>query len=514
MTKFTVMKTRSRPRHTPAWVRKHQALILRSAIGLTTLAFVLFLGWGVRQWHLQSQSEAMERYMWPAKERFSEEFAAHWLSVISIPAFTHGNEPEVQTFLKSEPTVEAIVSRDDNSIWIRQDTRFVRSKDSPLQGFYRDLSRRLLEVGSDFLSPEEGKDPDFGWCLRTAIVTDKFVVIKSITPGCSALDAELRNILGPKPEFFVNLRHMQPDPKPHSSPITYGRTPYQIPTKQLASEPWKVSYWTRTNTPGWIWSLVPGPRLRHLIQLYLIGRMALLMVPLLVLGSFLLIILHMRRTASRQAELVKGRLASLTHGLKTPLAVIKAWCDANRHGQLEKDQADLLLIRIGEQVDHLTLMIDNGLRVLHSRSVNAGGEPVTLAWMKEIETEFEAVCSESGRILETRIQGEGGTVNRISLQQVLQTLLENALLHGKGTITFSSLRRRNRLLLKVQDEGLGLEANQLKQLGQPFLHFRRLQSEGFESPGLGLGLSLAIQIAEREGWPRVSPMKSIRPINS
>lgn len=496
----TVLRSRSRARKTPAWFNRYQVYLVRLVTAMACLALTLFAGWGVRQWYLQANREVMARFLAPARDRFSDQFNACWFSVVPVPTFSEGNEPSVRAFLDAEPAVEALVSRADGTLWIRSGNRLVRSPGAPLKDFYRDLATRLVKMGLEFLSPDEGKDPDFGWSLRTAIAADNYVTIKRVTPGSTELDGELRHFLGPNPDVRVNLHHMQPDPKQGQTPAAYPETAFQIHESRLNLEPWKVGYWNRAQTIGWVWTLVPGPELRVTMRLFLLRQMALLLAPALVLGILLLVIYRMRRGIRKQAELAKDRLASVTHGLKTPLAVIKAWCDASRHGLMGKDQADLTLIRIGEQVDHLTKIIENGLRTLHPQGQGVPGEPVTLAWLQEIETEFGAICTESGRILKTRFQGEGGCANRISLQQVLQTFLENALIHGHGTISFSCLRKGNRLLLVVEDEGPGLKGHQLKQLGLPFLRFRREEAEGFEAEGMGIGLSLAIQIAEKEGW--------------
>lgn len=496
----TVLRSRSRARQTPTWFNRYQIILVRLVTVVAYLTLALFAVWGIRQWYLQANQEVVARYLAPAKERFSAQFNACWFSVLPVPAFSEGDEPSVRAFLEAEPAVEALVSRGDGTLWLRSGNRLERSPKAPLTNFYLDLAARLVKVGSEFLSPEEGKDPDFGWCLRTAIAADGYTVIKRVTPGSTELEGELRHFLGLKPDVRVNLHHMQPDLKQGQTPATYLETPFQIPEGRLNSEPWMASYWNRAQTVGWVWSLIPGPELRVTMQLFLLRQMAVLLVPVLILGILLLVIYRMRRGINKQAELAKDRLASVTHGLKTPLAVIKAWCDASRHGQLGKDQVDLTLIRIGEQVDHLTMIIENGLRTLHPQALSVLGEPVTLTWLQEIEAEFGAICAESGRTFKTRFQGEGGCANRISLQQVLQAFLENALIHGQGTISFSSLRKGNRLLLMVEDEGPGLKGHQLKQLGLPFLRFRREEAEGFESEGVGIGLSLAIQIADKEGW--------------
>ncbi|MEK0317482.1 ATP-binding protein [Cohnella sp. 56] len=85
--------------------------------------------------------------------------------------------------------------------------------------------------------------------------------------------------------------------------------------------------------------------------------------------------------------------------------------------------------------------------------------------------------------------------NRV--KQILYNLLENGLKFTKqGTVTLSAERRGEALAISVTDTGRGIPAHELAGLFQPFV-----QSEEFEQAGegLGLGLSIAKQLAELQG---------------
>lgn len=500
MASRTVLKPRPRPRQAPAWFARHPALVMRGVTGAIVLVAGLFFTWGVRQWYAKSLVAAREQCLLPVKERFSRNFDALWYSCPPVPRVVTGDEPDVLALLRAEPSVEAVVSRRDGRVWVRSGPRLALRPDAPRCAFYRALAASLDRAGSDFLSPAEDQDPDLGWCFRVAISAGDWVVIKGVEPGSPELDNELARVLGPVPDLRVNLQHMQPVDRPGQVPGNHRETPYQIPEAEAGPATWAIGYWNRNQTPGWVWVSVPSGALRAAMRMFFLRRMLLLVGPILLLAGMTLYVLRVRRIAARQAALAKDRLASITHGLKTPLAVIKAWCDASRHGRMDKDQTDLLLIRIGEQVDQLAAVIQNGLQTLRPEAAAAPGTPVTPAWLQELAAEFHEVCDEAGRAFETRLDAGGAPADRISLQQVLQTFLDNALLHGRGTIRLASAAKGKRLLLTVEDQGPGLDPLQLKQLGTPFTRFRRPGAEGFEAPGMGLGLCLAIRIAEKEGW--------------
>lgn len=84
--------------------------------------------------------------------------------------------------------------------------------------------------------------------------------------------------------------------------------------------------------------------------------------------------------------------------------------------------------------------------------------------------------------------------NRV--KQILYNLLENGLKFTKqGTVTLSAERRGNELAVSVTDTGRGIPANELAGLFQPFVQSEELG----RGEGLGLGLSIAKQLAELQG---------------
>ena len=75
--------------------------------------------------------------------------------------------------------------------------------------------------------------------------------------------------------------------------------------------------------------------------------------------------------------------------------------------------------------------------------------------------------------------------------QVIATLLDNALVHGAGTVTIKTSRTRRSVVVEVRDEGSGVP---------PELAPRIFERSVSGSPsGTGLGLALARTIAAADG---------------
>ncbi len=85
-----------------------------------------------------------------------------------------------------------------------------------------------------------------------------------------------------------------------------------------------------------------------------------------------------------------------------------------------------------------------------------------------------------------RAYGKPGT-----LSQVIATLLDNALLHGAGTVTIRTSRTPNSVVIEVRDEGKGVPAELVPRI------FER--SVSGKPGGTGLGLALARSIAAADG---------------
>jgi signal transduction histidine kinase len=85
-----------------------------------------------------------------------------------------------------------------------------------------------------------------------------------------------------------------------------------------------------------------------------------------------------------------------------------------------------------------------------------------------------------------RAYGKPGT-----LSQVIATLLDNALVHGAGTVTIRTSRTPNSVVIEVRDEGKGVPAELAPRI------FER--SVSGKPGGTGLGLALARSIAAADG---------------
>jgi two-component system, OmpR family, sensor histidine kinase KdpD len=232
---------------------------------------------------------------------------------------------------------------------------------------------------------------------------------------------------------------------------------------------------------------------------YLITGLALLLV-----GSVVSTLASRARSASRSAALAheerlrNSLLASLSHDLRTPLAVIAGSASNLRDNgeKLSEAERSQLLETLYEETQHVSLVVTD---LLEMTRFNAGRVALNRQWYPAEELVGAALerCKPrlSGHRIRTRLAKDLPMlrVDGVLLEKLLVNLIENAVKYTPvGTlITVSAEQAGDRIVLSVEDEGPGFAPDVA---GLLFEKFFRANPEG--APGSGLGLSICRAIAE------------------
>jgi len=426
----------------------------------------------------------------------------HWKSLPVLGSVRTGKEPGVRKFLADQPLVVALLDRfEGRTLWVREGNHLVRPPQDARTQLYLDWMSHAEMAQRFEWNPPKGQDPDFGKVATVVLLSDRWLVVKRWRPGAPEVEKELGIALGPNPGLRVGLAQDSDLGRGDLQTQEWGRAPH------LQADPRRLGgYWlkaiTKTNAFGEGWNLGGIPfeaqelayRKAYTKQRNLAYAVSALVGIAVALGLWL------RHRARRRAVLDADRMASLTHSLKTPLALLKFRCDSLRLGRLSPDRADEELLRIGEEVDHLTLIIENGLRVIRGGGSTGPRAQATPEWLRDVADDLRPGFEMERRTLQLGLCEASGQAPLTSLRAAILTLLENALGHGRGTVTMETWRTRRRFCIQVKDEGDGLAPHQVKALGKPFQRIREAGKEGFLREGQGLGLSLLVQVAEQEGW--------------
>lgn len=479
-------------------VQQRSGIVLLVLAGLATAALLI----AAPRFYIQDQlSNGSNAYMETHWVDF-EAVERHWKTLPILQTVHRGDEADVRRFLADQPLVVALLDRfEGRRLWLREGDRLVEPKDPALAQHYLGWFTHAEEAQRFEWNPGKAQDPAFGKIATVVLLSDRWLVIKRWRPGSPEVERELGIALAPSRALRMGLlRETDLDSK-NLKREPWGAEPnLQADPERIVRLP--LTTVTKTNAFGEGWCLGGAAfdaqqaayrkALKHK-QWAAFGLVSLT-------GAAILVGLWLRHHSRRKALLDADRLAAMTHSLKTPLAILKFRCDSLRLGRLSPDRADEELLRIGEEVDHLTTIIETSLRVIRGAGPTGPRAQATPVWFREVVEDLRPGFEMEQRELEVRLAEDAGHAPLPSLRAALLTLLENALGHGRGLVTLETWRNRRRFYIRVSDEGEGLEPHQLKALGKPFQRMREQGKEGFQREGQGLGLSLLIQVAEQEGW--------------
>ena len=114
--------------------------------------------------------------------------------------------------------------------------------------------------------------------------------------------------------------------------------------------------------------------------------------------------------------------------------------------------------------------------------------------------EDRAATEEKGISLRTEITpGIDGMVDRTLFTRLLTNLVNNACEHGRvnGTVTVRLTREKGAAVLRVEDDGIGIPAEEQEKIWRRFYQVN--PSRTADREGVGLGLSMVKQIAGLHG---------------
>jgi PAS domain S-box-containing protein len=194
-------------------------------------------------------------------------------------------------------------------------------------------------------------------------------------------------------------------------------------------------------------------------------------------------------------------LAMLGHELRTPLASIRNGVEILRRFGRDEQKAQPATEMMQRQGEHMARLVDDLLdmsRIARAK-IELRKEPVELA--SAVHHAVEAVrpfCESMGHELTVTLPPEPMYLNadRVRVGQVVSNLLNNAFKFTDkgGRIWLTAEREGNQVVIRVQDTGVGIAAEQLPRI---FGMFAQADTSLERSrDGLGLGLTLVKNLVE------------------
>ncbi|GIX45913.1 MAG: hypothetical protein KatS3mg131_0124 [Candidatus Tectimicrobiota bacterium] len=220
-----------------------------------------------------------------------------------------------------------------------------------------------------------------------------------------------------------------------------------------------------------------------------------------LVGYFLLV---RNITQQKLAEQARSEfISAVAHELKNPLSTIKSYVELLTNQVIEDRQTTVEFYNtINDETDRMTRLIDN---LLSLSKIELG-----LLQVKPSRVRLKQLLADCVQAVESQAVAKGITlrlqladklsaidVDKDLLGVVVLNLLSNALKYtpAGGEVTLLAEESEEEVRIEVRDTGIGIAEEDLPHIFERFYRGRN----GEKTPGSGLGLALAQQIAQLHG---------------
>lgn len=177
-------------------------------------------------------------------------------------------------------------------------------------------------------------------------------------------------------------------------------------------------------------------------------------------------------------------MAGVSHDLRTPLTRIRLATE------MMSEQDGYLAESINKDIEECNAIIEQFIDYLRT------GQEMQFERADLNSVLGEVVAAESGyeREIENDVMSAELMleINPLAIKRALANMVVNAARYGNGWIKVSSGHELNRAWFQVEDDGPGIEPDQLKHLFQPFVRGDSARS----TSGTGLGLAIVQRIID------------------
>jgi len=181
-----------------------------------------------------------------------------------------------------------------------------------------------------------------------------------------------------------------------------------------------------------------------------------------------------------------------SHQLRTPLTALSMRLEemiaAADDPEVVREEGSAALAQAERLADVVTQLLSPARRAIAASAELTGIDEIVQQQVVEWEPAFRRARR---KLVVIGVRGLQAHVTPGGLAQVLATLLDNALMHGGGTVTIQTSQSARSVVIEVRDEGKGVPPDLVSRI------FERSVSGRPE--GTGLGLALARTMAAADG---------------
>ncbi len=188
-------------------------------------------------------------------------------------------------------------------------------------------------------------------------------------------------------------------------------------------------------------------------------------------------------------------LAQASHDLRQPLQALNLFVSLLEEKEDKTEQRNIIE-KIKASSDNLNRLLTN---LLDISKLDSGGmlferETFNLQdLIQKLGQEYTIIAQEKNTQLKTKSETIILDSDAVLIERVLRNFLSNAFKYTKDKVILSCFRYHNKIVIRILDNGIGIQQEELKCIFDDFYQCR--QDKSNRQKGAGLGLSIAKKIA-------------------
>lgn len=207
-------------------------------------------------------------------------------------------------------------------------------------------------------------------------------------------------------------------------------------------------------------------------------------------------------------ELRRGFIANVSHDLRTPMTSIRGFIEGILDGTIPPEKQRDYLVIVRDETNRLNRLVNDllDLAKMEAGEIKLSIKPFDInELMRLCVIKNETLITSKNLEIEADFENENTFVlgDRDSIERVIINLLHNAVKfsNNKGKIILETVKNKDKILISVKDQGIGIDENEKKRIWDRF--YKSDKSRGMDKTGTGLGLAIVKNIInehKQEVW--------------
>lgn len=212
-------------------------------------------------------------------------------------------------------------------------------------------------------------------------------------------------------------------------------------------------------------------------------------------------------------EMRRGFIANVSHELRTPMTSIRGFIQGILDGTIPEDRHSYYLTVVSDETNRLNRLVNNLLDLarMEAGEVKMNFKPFDInELVRRSVIKLETLIIEKKIMVEAKFEEETIIVNADidAIERVVYNLLHNAIKFTPeaGKITVTVTLQKERVLVSIEDTGIGMENSELDMIWERF--YKSDKSRSRDKSGTGLGLAIVRNIINehnQEIWVESQP---------